>query len=112
MDYRKKFLVEPGMKVRLSKIDASYTGKHETHEKALPEIQKNVERMDKLQYLLYADGSQSILVVLQALDAAGKDGTIRHVFSGMNPQGTFVYGFKQAEQRGGGARFPLAGSRA
>jgi PPK2 family polyphosphate:nucleotide phosphotransferase len=95
MDYRKKFAVEPGMKVRLSKIDASYTGKHETHEKALVEIQKNVERMDKLQYLLYADGSQSLLVVLQALDAAGKDGTIRHVFSGMNPQGTFVYGFKQ-----------------
>ncbi len=95
MDYRKKLMVEPGAKVRLSKIDPSYTGKHETHEKALPEIQANVERMDKLQYLLYADGSQSLLVVLQALDAAGKDGIIRHVFSGMNPQGTFVFGFKQ-----------------
>jgi PPK2 family polyphosphate:nucleotide phosphotransferase len=95
MDYRKKFLAEPGAKVRLSKIDPSYTGKHESHEKALPEIQKNVARMDKLQYLLYADGSQSLLVVLQALDAAGKDGVIRHVFSGMNPQGTFVFGFKQ-----------------
>jgi PPK2 family polyphosphate:nucleotide phosphotransferase len=95
MDYRKKFLVEPGAKVRLSKIDASYTGKHETHERALPEIQAHVERMDKLQYLLYADGNQSLLVVLQALDAAGKDGVIRHVFSGMNPQGTSVFGFKQ-----------------
>jgi PPK2 family polyphosphate:nucleotide phosphotransferase len=61
----------------------------------VPEIQKNAARMDKLQYLLYADGSQSLLVVLQALDAAGKDGVIRHVFSGMNPQGTFVFGFKQ-----------------
>jgi PPK2 family polyphosphate:nucleotide phosphotransferase len=70
-------------------------GKHESHEKAVPEIQKNAARMDKLQYLLYADGSQSLLVVLQALDAAGKDGVIRHVFSGMNPQGTFVFGFKQ-----------------
>jgi polyphosphate kinase 2 (PPK2 family) len=95
MDYRKKFVVDPGTKVRLSKIDASYTGTHETRDKALPEIQANVERMGKLQYLLYADGSQSLLVVLQALDAAGKDGTIRHVFSGMNPQGTFVFGFKQ-----------------
>src|SRR6516165_10355086 len=85
MDYRSKFIVAPGAKVRFSKIDASYTGKHETHEAALPEIQKHVERMDKLQYLLYADGSQSLLVVLQALDAAGKDGVIRHVFSGMNP---------------------------
>ena len=94
MDYRKKFLVEPGAKVRLSKIDASYTGEHETHEKALPENQAHVERMDKLQYLLYADGNQSLLVVLQALDAAGKDGVIRHVFSGMNPQGTSVFGFK------------------
>jgi PPK2 family polyphosphate:nucleotide phosphotransferase len=95
MDYRKNFLVEPGAKVRLSKIDPSYTGKHETHEKALPEIQKHVERMAKLQYLLYADGNQSLLVVLQALDAAGKDGVIRHVISGMNPQGTSVFGFKQ-----------------
>jgi PPK2 family polyphosphate:nucleotide phosphotransferase len=95
MDYRKNFMVEPGAKVRLSKIDPSYTGKHETHERALPEIQKHVERMDKLQYLLYADGSQSLLVVLQALDAAGKDGVIRHVFSGMNPEGTSVFGFKQ-----------------
>ena len=95
MDYRKKFVVEPGTKVRLSKIDPAYTGKHETHEKALPEIQKHVERMDKLQYLLYANGSQSLLVVLQALDAAGKDGVIRHVFSGMNPEGTSVFSFKQ-----------------
>src|SRR5271165_250762 len=95
MDYRKKFVMEPGAKVRLSKIDPSYTGKHESHEKALPEIQKHVARMDKLQYLLYADANQSLLVVLQALDAAGKDGVVRHVFSGMNPQGTSVFGFKQ-----------------
>jgi polyphosphate kinase 2 (PPK2 family) len=79
----------------LSKIDPSYTGKHETHEAALLEIQKHVERMDKLQYLLYADGNQSLLVVLQALDAAGKDGVVRHLFSGMNPQGPSVFGFKQ-----------------
>ena len=48
MDYRKKFVVEPGAKVRLAKIDPAYSGKHETHEKASPEIQANVERMDKL----------------------------------------------------------------
>jgi len=95
MDYGKKFIVEPGEKVRLSKIDPSYTGKHETHEKAVPEVQANVERLEKLQYLLFADGSQSLLVVLQALDTAGKDGVIRHVFAGMNPQGTSVFGFKQ-----------------
>jgi len=95
MDYRKKLVVAPGAKVRLSKIDPSYTGKYESHEVALPEIEKYVQRLDNLQYLLYADANQSLLVVLQALDAAGKDGVIRHVFSGMNPQGTSVFGFKQ-----------------
>ncbi len=95
MDWRKTFVVEPGTKVRLSDIDPSYSGKHKSHEEALPKITEHVERMAKLQYLLYADGDQSLLIVLQALDAAGKDGTIRHLFSGMNPQGVAVAGFKQ-----------------
>src|SRR5437588_9133510 len=81
MDYRKKFMAKPGAKVRLSKIDPAYIGKHATHDKARSEIQAHVERMARLQYLLYADGSQSLLVVLQGLDAAGKDGVMRHVFS-------------------------------
>ncbi len=95
MDYRKKFAVKPGHHVQLAKIDPSYTGKHLTHAKARPEIQQYVARMDALQYLLYADGNQSLLVVLQGLDAAGKDGVIRHLFTGMNPQGTSVHCFKQ-----------------
>jgi PPK2 family polyphosphate:nucleotide phosphotransferase len=95
MEYQKRFIVEPGTKVHLAKIDPSYAGRHETHDQALPEIKTHVERMAKLQYLLYADGEQSLLVVLQALDAGGKDGVIRHLFSGMNPQGTSVFGFKQ-----------------
>jgi PPK2 family polyphosphate:nucleotide phosphotransferase len=95
VNYRKKLIVEPGEKVRLAKIDASYTGEHESHKKALPEIQRHVERMDKLQYLLYADGNQSLLIVLQGLDAGGKDGVVRHLFAGMNPQGTTSVGFKQ-----------------
>jgi len=95
MNDRKRFLVEPGARVRLAKIDPSDTGKHESHEQALAETQRHVARMDALQYLLYADAEQSLLVVLQALDAAGKDGVVRHLFSGMNPQGTAVFGFKQ-----------------
>jgi PPK2 family polyphosphate:nucleotide phosphotransferase len=95
VDYRKKMIVEPGQKVRLAKIDPSYTGEHESHGKALPEIQKHVERMDKLQYRLYADGNRSLLIVLQGLDAGGKDGVVRHLFAGMNPQGTTAVGFKQ-----------------
>jgi PPK2 family polyphosphate:nucleotide phosphotransferase len=98
LDYRKEFVVEPGSKLRLAKIDPSQTGGHASHETAVPEIRKNLERMDRLQYLLYADAEQSLLVVLQALDAAGKDGTVRHLFSGMNPQGTSAYCFKQPSQ--------------
>jgi polyphosphate kinase 2 (PPK2 family) len=94
MDFRQKFFVEPGAKVRLDRIDPAYTGKHESHEKAAPAIAKQVARMDRLQSLLYADGNQSLLVVLQRLDAGGKDGVIRHLFSGMNPQGTAAVGFK------------------
>jgi len=95
MNYGKKFIVEPGSKVRLSKIDPAYAGKHESHQTAIAETAKEVERMDRLQYLLYADAGRSLLIVLQGLDAAGKDGVIRHLFSGMNPQGTFAIGFKQ-----------------
>jgi PPK2 family polyphosphate:nucleotide phosphotransferase len=51
--------------------------------------------MDRLQYLLYADATRSLLVVFQALDAGGKDGAVRHLFTGMDPQGTSVFGFKQ-----------------
>jgi len=98
MDYRKRFVVKPGTKVRLGKLDPSFKDQHESQERAAPEIQKHVERMTRLQYLLYADGKQSLLVVLQALDAGGKDGVVRHVFSAMNPQGTSVFGFKQPNQ--------------
>jgi PPK2 family polyphosphate:nucleotide phosphotransferase len=95
MDYRKKFLIEPGKKVRLDEIDPGFKDRHESQDTAMPEIEKHVERMAKLQYLLYADGNQSLLIVLQALDAGGKDGVVRHVFSAMNPQGTSVFAFKQ-----------------
>jgi len=95
MDYAKRFIVEPGAKLRLNKIDPSFTGKHTSHADAQQEIEHHVQRLDALRYLLYADRQQSLLIVLQALDAGGKDGVIRHLFSGMNPQGTSVFCFKQ-----------------
>jgi PPK2 family polyphosphate:nucleotide phosphotransferase len=95
MDYRKRFRVAQEEKVRLAEIDPAYTGKHASHEKALQVIRRDIARMDRLQYLLYADGKQSLLIVLQALDAGGKDGVVRHLFSGMNPQGVSVACFKQ-----------------
>lgn len=95
MNYGRKFIVEPGSKIRLGKIDPAYSGKHRSQQSAVEKTAKEVERMDRLQYLLYADAGRSLLIVLQGLDAAGKDGVIRHLFTGMNPQGTSVFGFKQ-----------------
>jgi PPK2 family polyphosphate:nucleotide phosphotransferase len=95
VDYRKEFLVEPGSRVKLSKLDPGYKGKHISHEEAQPEIQKHADKLRELQHLLYAERKHALLIVLQALDAAGKDGTVTHVMGAMNPQGTRVIGFKQ-----------------
>ncbi len=74
---------------------------HRSHERidrplrVPPEVAASLERVDRFQHLLYADVSQSLLVVLQALDAAAKEDIIRHLFTGRNLQGTRVVGFKQ-----------------
>ena len=94
-DYRKKLTVEPGSKVKLSHFDPGYHGKHESHQDALAEIDANLRKMDELQYLMYAEKKHSLLIVLQGLDAGGKDGVVRHVITGMNPAGVRVVGFKQ-----------------
>jgi PPK2 family polyphosphate:nucleotide phosphotransferase len=94
VDYRKKFLVEPGSRVHLDEIDPSYTGKHD-EASAGAVVQDRVERLQRLQYLLYAENKRSVLIVLQAMDAGGKDGTIRHVLGVMNPQGAYVHPFKE-----------------
>src|SRR2546430_5161986 len=57
-------------------------------------LAKNIARLDELQYLMYAEHRRALLVVLQGIDASGKDGTIRHVMSGLNPQGCRVTAFK------------------
>jgi PPK2 family polyphosphate:nucleotide phosphotransferase len=94
MNYRRKFLVEAGGKLRLARIDPSFTGKID-HDKARKATAKEIERIVALQYLLYADAGKSLLIVLQGLDAGGKDGVIQHLFSGMNPQGVTVASFKE-----------------
>ena len=67
MNYHKRFAVEPDAKVRLDKIAPGFKDKQgESHKDAASEIQKHVERLAKAQYLLYADGGKSVLVVLQA----------------------------------------------
>lgn len=95
MDYRSKFIVKPGTQVKLSKLDPGYSGKHLSEKSARADTEKYLAKLSKLQYLMYSESKHSLLVVLQAMDAGGKDGTIRHVIGAMNPLGTSVTAFKQ-----------------
>ncbi len=91
----KKFLASPNKKINLSKIKTDETLGISSKKDSVKLLKKNVERMRELQSKLYAQDKYSLLVIFQAMDAAGKDGTIKHVMSGLNPQGTQVFSFKQ-----------------
>src|SRR5271163_2644139 len=95
LDYQKKFRVKPGEKLRLKKLDPSFTGEHESEAIAKEATEHSRAKLAHEQNLLYAEHKHSVLIVLQAMDAGGKDGTIKHVFSGVNPQGVHVASFKQ-----------------
>ena len=89
-----KLIVPPGKKIKLKDYDTSYTDKFESKKEAQEKLHDDIKKMAKLQDVLYADNRHAILLIFQALDAAGKDGTIKHVMSGVNPQGCQVYSFK------------------
>jgi len=93
-ELKKRFLVRPGATVNLARMKTGDTAGVKDRKAARPLTEKNIERLDQLQYLLYAESKRAVLVVLQAMDAGGKDGTIRHVMSGLNPQGCRVTSFK------------------
>ena len=95
MNYRKRFGVAPGQPVRLANLDPAFTGEYESAHAAQDETEAAYRSLASLQDLLYAEQKHSLLVVLQAPDAGGKDGTISHVFSALNPAGTTVTSFKQ-----------------
>lgn len=90
-----RYRVQPGSRVDLSQWDprdqSAFPGEKKEAEKVLDDLN---ERLEVLQELLYAEGKHKLLVVLQAMDTGGKDGVIRHVFDGVNPQGVKVAGFK------------------
>jgi PPK2 family polyphosphate:nucleotide phosphotransferase len=95
MNYRKLFIVEPGRRFELSGIDPGFKDSSIGKSGAAEVTQGDDETLRALQYLLYAQNKRSVLIVLQGLDAAGKDGTIAHVFGALNPQGARVHAFKQ-----------------
>lgn len=95
MNYTKKFRVRPSDKnFKLSDYKpndtAGLTDKHKTIEK----MDKDLERLGELQYLLYAENKRSVLIILQGMDAGGKDGTVKHVMGPLNPQSCKVTSFK------------------
>jgi PPK2 family polyphosphate:nucleotide phosphotransferase len=90
-----KVVVAPNQTVHLPEdFDSSYTGSFKDKKQAEEELEDNVQQLTEQQDLLYANDTYSLLIVFQALDAAGKDGTIKHVMSGVNPQGCQVHSFK------------------
>lgn len=95
MSLRKKLIVEPGTRVKLKDVDAAFHGDNGSAEEAKEALAKNVSRLAELQQKLYGEKKHALLIVLQGIDAAGKDGTCWHVMAAMNPQGAYVKGFKQ-----------------
>jgi len=93
-DLADKFKVTKGKDFRLKDWDPSDTGSLKDKEHAETLLADGVKRLAKMQDRLYADNTWSLLLIFQAMDAAGKDGTIKHVMSGINPQGCQVYSFK------------------
>jgi len=99
----KEYLVKPGSTVKLEKIDADETGKYAANKDGKAKAQARTEALNGmlavLQERLYANGSHAVLVVLQGMDTSGKDGTIKHVMSGVNPVGCRVAAFKTPSTR-------------
>ena len=90
-----KFLVPEFGKVDLDDHPTDYTGDYKDKDEAADDLKKNIEKMAELQDILYAQNVHSLLIVIQAMDAAGKDSVIAHVMTGVNPQGCSVTSFKQ-----------------
>ncbi|MCX6150401.1 MAG: polyphosphate kinase 2 family protein [Ignavibacteriales bacterium] len=90
----KHYLVKPDSKIKLSDFKTGETDTFESKEKATEMLEKNILEMAEQQALLYAQDKFSLLIIFQAMDAAGKDGAIKHVMSGLNPQSTQVHSFK------------------
>ena len=90
-----KFRIPEGSQLNLNDHPTDFTGDYKDKKEAVEDLQANVQRLKELQDVLYAQDVHSLLIIFQAMDAAGKDGAIEHVMSGVNPQGCHVVSFKQ-----------------
>jgi PPK2 family polyphosphate:nucleotide phosphotransferase len=91
---KQPFLVPPDTRVKLSDYNPGYTGNYQDKDETKTELERMVERLRELQEVLWAENKHALLIVLQAMDGGGKDGTIEHVMHGVNPQGCQVTSFK------------------
>lgn len=98
---RKQLAAPPDRRIRLKDYDPGWTASITDEDQAEALLVEGVRRLARQQDVLYAENTRSLLLIFQAMDAAGKDGTIRHVMSGVNPQGCQVFNFKapSAEER-------------
>lgn len=90
----KSYRIDDGKHFRLKDVDPADTGDWQSGDEAKKQLQTDIDRLKDLQSMLYAQDEWSVLLIFQAMDAAGKDGTIKHVMSGVNPEGCQVYSFK------------------
>jgi len=90
----KDFLVKPGSKIKLKDFETGYTGKTLNKADSIELLEKGRKHLSEIQDKLYAHNRYSILIIFQAMDAAGKDGAVKHIMSGFNPLGVKVYSFK------------------
>ena len=95
MNYLERFKVPPGTRVRLKDIDPAFKDRHEDHKDALEEIARYQQNLRELQEVLFAERRRSLLICLQAMDTGGKDGTISHFLSAMNPLGCRAVAFRE-----------------
>jgi PPK2 family polyphosphate:nucleotide phosphotransferase len=89
------YRVDSGKGFKLAKVKTDDTGNYRSKDEAAKDLAENIQKITELQDRLYAADRYALLVIIQAMDTAGKDGVIKHVMSGLNPQGTQVYSFKQ-----------------
>jgi PPK2 family polyphosphate:nucleotide phosphotransferase len=95
MQYKGKFLVKPGKPVDLQSIDPGSTGGYPNKQAAEQKLEHDIEKLRNVQDVFIASNRFALLVIFQGMDTAGKDGAIKHVMSGINPQGVQVNSFKE-----------------